>query len=67
MLIRLFLTEIQSFENVKIYKEIYGHPDAVSDSVRMAIGGLGDGLLAPVLVNFDVFLKKIAVSQSKLA
>ena len=67
MLIRLVFTEIQRFKNVKIYKQMYGHPDAVSDSVRMAIGGLGDGLLAPVLVNFDVFLKKIAVSQSKLA
>ena len=23
------------FENVKIYKEMYGHPDAVQHSVRM--------------------------------
>ena len=35
VLIRLVLTEIQPFENVKIYKEMYGHPDTVSDSVRM--------------------------------
>ena len=26
--IRLVLTEIQRFENVKINKEMYGHPDA---------------------------------------
>ena len=26
---------VQSFENVKIYKEMYGHPDAVQHSVRM--------------------------------
>ena len=29
MLIRLVLTEIQLFENVQIFKEIYGHPEAV--------------------------------------
>ena len=29
------VSKIQPFENVKIYKEMYGHPDAVSDSVRM--------------------------------
>ena len=29
VLIRLVLTEIQLFENVKINKEMYGHPDAV--------------------------------------
>ena len=29
MLIRLVLTEIQRFKNVKINKEMYGHPDAV--------------------------------------
>ena len=29
MLIRLVFTEIQPFENVKIYKEMYGNPDAV--------------------------------------
>ena len=32
VLIRLLLTEIQPSENVKIYKEMYGHPD-----VRMTI------------------------------
>ena len=26
---------VQSFENVKIYKEMYGHPDAVRHSVRV--------------------------------
>ena len=31
------VSKIQPFENVKIYKEMYVHPDAVSDSVRMAI------------------------------
>ena len=29
VLIRLVLTEIQPFENVKINKEMYGHPEAV--------------------------------------
>ena len=29
------VSKIQPFENVKIYKEMYGHPDAVSDNVRM--------------------------------
>ena len=28
VLIKLVLTEIQRFKNVKIYKEMYGHPDA---------------------------------------
>ena len=37
MLIKLVLTEIQPIENVKIYKEMYGHPDAIRHSVRMAI------------------------------
>ena len=27
--------QIQPFENVKIYKEMYGNPDAVRHSVRM--------------------------------
>ena len=39
-------TEIQRFENFKIYKEMYGHPDALWDSVRMAIH---------FFVNFDIF------------
>ena len=48
MLIRLVLTEIQRFKKVKINKEMYmyGHPDAVSDSVRMAIH---------FFANFDIF------------
>ena len=46
MLIRLVLTEIQRFKKVKINKEMYGHPDAVSDSVRMAIH---------FFVNLDIF------------
>ena len=29
VLIRLVFTEIQPFENVKIYKGMYGNPDAV--------------------------------------
>ena len=32
---RLVFTEIQPFENVKIYKEMYGNPDAVRHGVRM--------------------------------
>ena len=44
--IRLVLTEIQPFENVKIYKEMYSHPDAVRRTVRMAIH---------FFVSFDVF------------
>ena len=35
VLIRLVFTEIQPFENVKIYKETYGNPDAVRHGVRM--------------------------------
>ena len=46
VLIRLVLTEIQRFKNVKIYKEMYGNPDTVSDSVRIAIH---------FFVNFDIF------------
>ena len=30
VLIRLVFTEIQPFENVKIYKEMYGNPDAAA-------------------------------------
>ena len=37
---------IQPFENAKIYKEVYGHLDAVRHSVRMAIH---------LFVNFDVW------------
>ena len=44
--IRQVFTEIQRFKNFKIYKEMYGHPDALSDSVRMAIH---------FFVNFDIF------------
>ena len=44
--IRQVCTEIQRFKNFKIYKEMYGHPDALSDSVRMAIH---------FFVNFDIF------------
>ena len=33
VLIRLVLAEIHLFENVKIYKEMYGHPDAVGGCV----------------------------------
>ena len=38
-------TEIQ--RNFKIYKEMYGHPDAFRQSVRMAIH---------FFVNFDIFI-----------
>ena len=37
MLIRLVLTEMQPFEKVKIYEEMYGHQDAVRHSVLMTI------------------------------
>ena len=30
------VSKIQPFENVKIYKEMYGYPDAVSDNVQMS-------------------------------
>ena len=48
VLIRLILTEIQRFKKVKInnFKETYGNPDAMLDSVRMAIH---------FFVNFDIF------------
>ena len=42
VLIKLVLTEIQRFKNVKIYKEMYGHPDAVSMAIHS-------------FVNFDIF------------
>ena len=35
VLIRLVFTEIQPFENFKIYKEMYDNPDAVRHGVRM--------------------------------
>ena len=37
VLIRLVLIEIKRFKNVKISNEMQGHPDAVSESVRMAM------------------------------
>ena len=40
------VSKIQPFENVKIQKEMYGHPDAVRHSIHMAIR---------FFVNFDVF------------
>ena len=46
MLIRLVLTEIERFKKVKINKEMYGNPDAVLESVRMAIH---------FFVNLDMF------------
>ena len=33
--IDLKVSKIQPFDNVKIYKEMYGHPDTVRHSVRM--------------------------------
>ena len=54
VLIRVVLTEIQRFKNVKIIKEMYGNPDAVSDSVWMAIH---------LFVNFDVF-KSLYLSEN---
>ena len=54
VLIRLFLNEMQPFENVKIYKEMYGHPAAIRHSVRMAIH---------FFVDFDVF-KSLYLSQN---
>ena len=52
VLIRLVLTEIQPFENVQIYKEMYGHLDTVQK--KMAIH---------FFVNFDVF-KSLYLSQN---
>ena len=52
VLIRLVLTEIQRFKNIKINKEMNGHADSVSDSTRMAIH---------FSINFDSF--KMALSQ----
>ena len=46
VLIRLVLIEILRFKNVKINEEMYGHPDAVLDRVRMAIH---------FFVKFDIF------------
>ena len=44
--IRQVFTEIQRFKDLKIYKEMYGHPDALSDSVLMA---------TYFFLNFDIF------------
>ena len=45
--IRRIFTEIKQFKSFfKIYKIMYGHPDALSKSVRMAIHSF---------VNFDFF------------
>ena len=52
VLIRLVFTEIQPFENVKIYKGMYGNPDAIA--VR-------HGVRMPY--NFDVF-KSLYRSQN---
>ena len=46
MLFRLDLTEIQPFENVKVNKEMYGHPDA-------EFGHRPDG--HTFFVNFDIY------------
>ena len=35
VLIRLVFTEIKPFENAKIYKGMYGNPDAVRHGARM--------------------------------
>ena len=48
------VSKIQPFENVKIYKEMYGHPHAVSDSIRKAVH---------FFVNFDVF-KSLYLGQN---
>ena len=51
--IRLVLTEIEPFENVKIYKEMYGHPDSLTqrlDAIHF-------------FVSFDVF-KLLCLSQN---
>ena len=45
---------MQSFVNVKIYKEIYGNPDAVEHSIRIAIH---------FFVNFEVF-RSLYLSQN---
>ena len=56
VLIRLVFTEIQRFKNVKIYKlRNVWHPDAVSDSVRIAIY---------FFVNFDI-LKSLYLSENE--
>ena len=47
------MQDIELFENVKIYKEMYGQPDVVRHSVRMVIH----------FVNFDVF-KYLYLSQN---
>ena len=47
------MQDIELFENVKIYKEMYGHPDVVRHSVRMVIH----------FVNFDVF-KSLYLSKN---
>ena len=40
-----YLSKIQPFENVKIYKEMYGHPDAVRQS-RSALSDYVDNTVS---------------------
>ena len=47
VLIRLVFTEIQPFENVKIYKEMYGNPDAVRHLVWVKIENETKALINP--------------------
>ena len=54
MQIDLKVRKIQPFENVKIYKEMYSHPDVVRHSVWIAI---------LFFVNFD-FFKSLYLSQN---
>ena len=54
VLIRLVFPEIQPFENVNIYKEMYGNADAVTTRRPDAIH---------FFVNFDVF-KSLYLSEN---
>ena len=62
---KIVLTEIQRFRNIKINKEMYGHPDAVSD--------IGFGRLCPpkkhimllaVLIFFRNYAKIMLLSEN---
>ena len=53
VLIRLVFTEILPFENVKIYKEMYGNPDAVRHGVRMPYISVKTSLINTKLRNLS--------------
>ena len=55
------VSKIQPFENVKIYKEMYGNPDAVRHGVRMPY----ISLLILKFLNRCISVKTMACEQAR--